>query len=62
MDAAPMDLPQANKAELLVRQDVLSALASLGYAHGDIPNKVQALQEEGMTTDQLLRRVLQSLS
>ena len=38
------------------------ALASLGYAHGDIPNKVQALQEEGMTTDQLLRRVLQSLS
>lgn len=60
--AAPMDLPQANKAELLVRQDVLSALASLGYAHGDIPNKVQALQEEGMTTDQLLRRVLQSLS
>ncbi len=57
----PYQSPKPDK-DTGVRADVLSALASLGYDGLPIANKVKALQQEGMTSDQLLRRVLQSLS
>ena len=45
-----------------VQHDVLSALAALGYQPTQVEGKVKALQEAEMSSDQLLRRVLQSLS
>ena len=45
-----------------VMQDVIDALANLGYNPNGVVDKVRSLCEPGMSSDTLLKRCLQSFS
>jgi Holliday junction DNA helicase RuvA len=44
------------------RQDAISALQALGYKPAEVSKMVQAVDEEGLSAEEIIRRALQSVS